>query len=351
MKRRQNEPKIHLVDFKWLFIVDSIIIVAAVISFGVVAALYLDLNKNNALAMLYIIPMMIVALLISSFIILHSVRRKMGVLLDGIKQVSKGDLNVCLDVNDAGEYADVYRGFNGMVMELNVTKNEMQNFIDEFTHEFKTPITSICGFAEYLLKSGKETESAERMKYLKVIYDESMRLSELSKNSLILSKVEACQIVTDKQEFSLSEQIKNSAILLLPKIEHKKIALIVDIPEINYFGNAELMEQVWLNLIGNAVKFTPENGEISLYGSDDGELITINVEDNGIGMDDETVQHIFKKYYQNDTVHSVRGNGIGLSIVKRIVTLCGGSIDVFSKKGEGSRFTVTLKNVTTQRNN
>lgn len=334
--------KFRLIQFRWLLVVDAMIVIGAVMSFGWVALLGLGLNENNAIIMLAMIPPMIAAVAVSTAVTLRSIRKKMGTLLNGIQAVAGGNLEVHLDTSGAEEYRDIYDGFNRMTAELKSTKQEMQSFVNEFSHEFKTPITSISGFAQLLIDTGDGIETPERLQYLKVIADESLRLSALSQNTLLLSKVDACEIITDKEEYDLSEQIKNCAILLLPKIEQKKIQLELDVDDITYCGNAELMEQVWINLLNNAVKFTPENGEISITAHREENGITLHFTDNGVGMDAETASHIFEKYYQHDTVNSVRGNGIGLSIVYRIITLCGGRIEVKSSPGGGSDFFIYL---------
>lgn len=339
---KNKVTRFHLLDFRWLLLVNTIIVCGAVMSFGLIATQFLDLGSGNAITMLYMIPPMVIAVALSSAIILHSVRKRMNTLLDGIQSVAGGNMDVVLDAKGAEEYTLIYDSFNRMVQELKGTKEEMQGFVNEFSHEFKTPITSISGFSQYLINTGEGIESPERMKYLQVIYDESLRLSELSQNTLLLSKMEACQIITEKQSFDLSEQIKHCVIILLSQIERKKVVLDVDIPDISYYGNPEMIEQVWLNLISNAIKFTPENGEISIRGAQTEQEVCIHISDTGVGMDAETIDYIFDKYYQNDTVNSVRGSGIGLSIVARIVALCGGRVDVSSSLGEGSTFAVYL---------
>lgn len=339
---RKDKSNFKLAQFKWIFLVDIIVIIGAVMSFGTIAKFSLNLQKENAVLMLYMIPPMIITTASSTYVILHFVRRKMDKLLNGIKSVGSGNLDTCLDLKNAGEYKSIYEDFNSMVAELKATKEQMQAFTNEFSHEFKTPITSIYGFAQYLVNTGTEIETPERMEYLQVIADESMRLSELSQNTLMLSKVEACCVVTDKENFNLSEQIKFCSILLLPQMEKKKISLELDVPDcIRYYGNEELLEQVWINLLNNAIKFTPENGEIEIAAAAAEDFIEVSISDNGIGMDSDTLAHIFEKYYQGSNTRK-GGNGIGLSIVRRIVTLCGGTIDVTSTPNSGSTFKVIL---------
>lgn len=339
---KKKTEKFKLVKFRWLLLVDAIVIIAAVMSFGMVAIPAFHMNQSNAVFMLCMIPPMTIAVILSTTVTLHSIRKRMSTLLNGIQAVADGDLDVRLDSGGAQEYAEIYNGFNRMTEELKKTKHEMQNFVNEFSHEFKTPITSISGFAQLLIDTGENIENSERMQYLKVIADESLRLSALSQNTLLLSKVEACEIITEKEDYNLSEQLKRCAILLLPKIEQKKIELELDVGEIIYRGNAELMEQVWINLLNNAIRFTPDNGDITISAVKSKNGIQIGFIDSGIGMDKDTIPHIFEKYYQHDTVNAVHGNGIGLSIVYRIITLCGGQIKVESSPGTGSTFTITL---------
>ena len=338
----KKKLSLHIWNFKWLILLDCVIVTGAVMAFGFITTLFLDLNEKNAIIMLYMVPSMTVAVTLSTFITFRTLRRRMEKLFYGMQSVADGELDVEIEIERADEYKDLYEGFNQMVRELRITKEEMQNFINEFSHEFKTPITSISGFAEYLASTGKEFESEERLKYLQIIRDEALRLSELSQNTLLLSKVEACQIITEKERFMLSEQIMDCVILLFPQIEKKKIELEVDLPELFYYGNEELMEQIWLNLLNNAVKYTPEHGTICVRGGETREEICVEICDNGEGMDEETIRHIFEKYYQNNVVRSVKGNGIGLSIVARIVTLCSGYVEVKSCVGEGSSFKVHL---------
>lgn len=261
-------------------------------------------------------------------------------ILYGISYVSEGNLDVELDLKNAGEYKVIYQNFNKMVKELKNTRIEMQNFVNDFSHEFKTPITSIKGFAEILLET--EVSEEDQKQYLQIIAEESARLAELSQNTLLLSKLDAQQVVIDKNEFSLDEQIKKIAILMIKEVEKKNITLDMDLPNIKYYGNQELLCQVWMNLMNNAIKFTPERGKITISIMDNKDYISVNISDSGIGMDEETVKQIFKKYYQGDDSHATRGYGLGLSIVARIVNLCGGDIFVTSELGCGSTFTVKL---------
>lgn len=323
----------------WFYI---LILISSVMAFGLIAYLELDMNGNDAIYMLAMMPCMGIIAGAALLKIISALKLRMKKILDGITSVAEGNLDVVLDLNNSGEYREMYENFNRMVRELKNTKVEMQNFINDFSHEFKTPITSIHGFAELLLEENISVE--DRKQYLQIILEESQRLASLSQNTLLLSKLDAQEVLTDKKEFQLDEQIKKCAILLFRQIEKKQIILNMELAPVTYYGSAELLHQVWMNLISNAIKFTPNGGEITIIMIAVGSQITINISDTGIGMDEETARLIFNKYYQGDSSHATAGFGLGLSIVRRIVDLCKGEIIVTSVPGKGSTFSVILQN-------
>lgn len=338
----KKKQRFKLIDFKWLFLVSAVVITGGVMAFGLVMEFTMEIDQKNAIIMIaMVIPMVCVAGVVTATI-LHFVRKKMGILLDAISEVAEGNLDVQISNTDAGEYKVIYETFNHMTEEIKNTKAEMQNFINEFSHEFKTPITSISGFSKYLIETGQEIETTERMEYLQVIANESSRLASLSQKTLLLTKIEACQIIPDKCSYNLTEQLRHSIITLLPEIEKKQIEVSIDAEDVFYNGNPEYMEQIWLNLINNAIKFTHNKGMIEIFVLNRKDSISVSIKDNGIGMDEKTASKVFDKYFQADTQNAVRGSGIGLSIVLRIAGLCGGSVSVESKVGEGSTFTVEL---------
>lgn len=288
----------------------------------------------------------ILLLSISIFASLSLIRFRKGsdYLISAIKTVAAGEFNEVLDRKHDDEADGAYQALHQVVEALKGSKEEMEQFTNEYLHEIKTPLSAIQGFAEILIENGEEIESPERMKYLKIIEEESKRLTELSQNTLLLAKMDACQIITDKVEYDLGEQIKNCVILFLSQIEDKDIELDIDVENLTYYGNCEFMEQVWINLMGNAIKFTSEGGTIEIAGNKEEEGITLTFADNGPGMDEETKQHIFEKFYQGMEGRQKGGNGIGLSIVKRIITLCNGEIEVISALNEGTIFKIYLPN-------
>ncbi len=326
----------------WMNIFAAIIVLGSIMSFGLVNFFTVHLTRETSIYMLGMITPMSILMFFELRLMVRHIEAKMNPLLDGIQQVAGGNIDVKLEERKAGEYKEIYLQFNKMTSELRNTKTEMQNFVNEFAHEFKTPITSISGFADYLLEMGDEISKEERDEYLQIIAQQSQRLANLSQNTLLLSKVEACEILTDCEIFSLSQQLQQCVILLLKKLEEKNLS--IELPEdmdISYYGNAELLEQVWINLLGNAIKYTPKGGKITIE-AEKKEKIVVSISDTGCGMNETVQSHIFEKYYQNDTSSMVKGNGIGLSIAKRIVELSGGSICVSSVPEQGSTFTVIL---------
>ncbi|MBE6537908.1 MAG: HAMP domain-containing histidine kinase [Ruminococcaceae bacterium] len=262
-------------------------------------------------------------------------------LVAATKKIAEGDFSVRVtERKSLGEIATLVRNFNSMAQELEGTEMFRSDFVNNFSHEFKTPIVSIRGFAKQL-KSDALSED-ERRKYAEIIADECERLSNMSTNVLLLSKLQNLELITDKSAYSLDEQIRRSVLLFAKDWEAKNIDLDIDLEEIDYTGNEEIMSHVWVNLIGNAVKYTPEGGRISVRAIKKADEIIVRVSDNGIGMSRAVMERIFDKFYQGDGSHTGSGNGLGLPLVKRIIELCGGRLTVESELGAGSEFSVYI---------
>ena len=229
--------------------------------------------------------------------------------------------------------------FNTMAEELENTELLRNDFINAFSHEFKTPIVSITGLAN-LLESGDITEE-QRVQYARAIREESMRLSSMASNVLCLTKVENQTILTDVSRFNISEQVRSAVLLLEEKWTSKNIDLQLDFDEYMIEANEEMLRQVWINLIDNAVKFVPRCGTVELEVLDEGESLCVKVSNTGNDIPPEKQEKIFAKFYQADESHATQGNGIGLAIVKRIVELHRGKVCVNSGNGI-TVFTVVL---------
>ena len=232
--------------------------------------------------------------------------------------------------------------FNRMAEELQSTEMLRSDFINNFSHEFKTPIVSITGFAKLLRKGNLPEEKKEE--YLRIIETESLRLSQMATNVLNLTKVENQTILTDITEFNLSEQIRSCILVLSEKWEQKEIEYIIDFDEYNISANEDLLKQVWINLLGNAVKFSPTGGMIEVKIAEQEETMTVSIMNTGSEIAPEHQKKIFNKFYQADESHSSEGNGIGLAIVKLITELHDGTVSVSSGNGS-TTFTVVLPKI------
>lgn len=267
--------------------------------------------------------------------------RPLRELMAAADKIADGDYSVRLDLKGPEEWRALGEKFNHMAEKIGSVEMLQTDFVNSFSHEFKTPIVSIRGFAKALKWEGLTSE--ERSEYLDIIISEAERLSSLSANVLYLSKIENQTILTDKRRFNLSEQIRLVIALLDQKLAGKNLEVIFDNRECYVVGNDEMLKQVWINLLDNAIKFSPIGGQINVVVKEMGDSTTVQVQNRGEEIPLEAQAHIFDKFYQGDRSHSTEGNGLGLAIVKKIVDLHDGEISVHSS-GEGNIFEVTLNN-------
>ena len=256
--------------------------------------------------------------------------------------LSNGDYSA--RISDSGivrvePFHSLCEGFNTMAHELGNTEVLRSDFVNNFSHEFKTPIASINGLISLLKKDN--LSKGKRREYLDVIEEETNRLLQMSSNVLYLSRFESEKVLKDVERFNLSEQIRNCILLLEKKWDRKNLSLTLDFDEIEIEANADMLRHVWMNLIDNAIKFSNDNEELRVEIKNPDGYITVRVEDTGVKMTDEIRSKIFNKFYQADTAHTKEGNGIGLSIVKHIVELHKGEIHA-EADGEKTVFVVKL---------
>ena len=269
--------------------------------------------------------------------------RPIRCVVDATNSVAKGNFDVKVDLKGISELEALSVSFNKMTDELASTETLKRDFVNNFSHEFKTPIVSIRGFAK-LLKKGDLSED-EKNDYLDIIIAESERLSTLSTQILNLANYEHVEILADKVEFRLDEQIRKSILLLEQKWTEKELHLEVDLAPARYFGNEDLTQQIWLNLLDNAIKFSYSGAALRISLNQNAESWIIAIQDEGCGMNPQTQAHIFEKFYRADESHHKMGNGIGLAIVDRLLKLMDGEISVESELDKGSTFTVNLKKI------
>lgn len=262
-------------------------------------------------------------------------------LSSAFEQVEKGNYDVAVGTNvHVRELRRLMRGFNRMTEEISSVELLKKDFISYFSHEFKTPITSIRGFSRQIKE--RELDPEKQKEYIDIIYRESDRLIKMSSNVLTLTKLEHQQALTDTKSYQLDEQLRRTILLLEKQWTEKDLKLVFDLEEIEINSNEEMIKQVWVNVIGNAINYSNSGDKLKIRCKKDGRFAKIRIRDFGAGMSDLVRERIFEKFYQGDTSHGASGNGLGMSIVKRIVDLCDGRIIIKSQVGKGTTVIVYL---------
>lgn len=328
----------------------AFVFVILLVSSTLVSAAYLVLIRLGVFRpeMAYHFPFPLMGLLVASVAIATSLTaltggsalRSLRKLSEATDEISAGNFDVRVNIKAPHELEKLARSFNRMAKELGGIETLRNDFVTNVSHEFRTPVMSIRGFAKLLRKDSLSAET--RQEYLDIIIRESDRLARLSENVLLLTKLEHQETAGPLDTFALDEQIRRCILMLEAEWTHKELDMEINLPAQSYTGNEALLQQVWLNLIDNAVKFTGRQGIVTISLGSDERAVTVSISDTGVGIDDETRERLFDKFYQGDKSRSMQGNGLGLSLVKRIVDLCEGTIRVESKPSEGSTFLVSL---------
>lgn len=292
-------------------------------------------------SMFIAIVSIVVGTLLSSYVSKKMLRPILNIN-DAAKKVAKGDFTVRLEeASIANEIREIAENFNLMLRELSNTETLRNDFVSNVSHEFKTPLSVIEGYA-MLLQDETLTKEEER-KYVSTILENTGRLTELTQSILSLSQIENQEIILQKERFQLDEQIRRVLLDFETIWENKNLTIDLNMDETYIYGSQSLLARVWSNLIDNAIKFSDQNGMLSIECSEDGDNIVVIVKDTGIGMDEVVMKHAFDKFYQGERSHHVKGSGLGLALVHRIVTLCGGTVSMQSEKGKGTAVIVMLQ--------
>ena len=329
------------VVFLILMITSLIIFIVGVLLIRVNAINIAKISRHEP--MLPIFVLLIISVLVGtvvSFMISRFPLKPLRRVIDATNRLASGDISVRLHLPGPSSFHEVETSFNRMAEELGSIEMLRSDFVDHFSHEFKTPIVSIKGFAEELKHDDLTPE--QRNEYLDIIIHESSRLSQLATNVLNLSRVEKQTILANRERFDLTEQVRRCVLLFENKWEQRRLNLNVELDEVTIEGDEELLSQVWLNLIDNAVKFTPEGGCVDIRLQKGETSVVFLIRDDGYGISEEAQRHIFDKFYQGDASHTVSGNGLGLSIARRIVALHSGDIRCKSEESAGTEFIVEL---------
>ena len=302
---------------------------------------YIPLDSTLTLVIALVIISLLIGVFVTSLLsaqFFAPIRK----LARAMEQVADGDFSVRLeDQSSSKEIMEVYSGFNLMAHELSATEILQTDFVSNVSHEFKTPINAIEGYATLL--EGCDDLTAEQREYVEKIAFNTSRLSSLVGSILLLSKLENRQIPTGQSRYRLDEQIRQSIVALEPAWAAKDIEFDVELERVEYTGSEAMMRHVWDNLISNAVKFNPHGGLVRIRLEKKGRQIRFVIDDCGPGINEEARKRIFDKFYQADSSHKDEGNGLGLALVKRILIFEKGDITVENIPGGGCRFTVLLK--------
>lgn len=261
-------------------------------------------------------------------------------ILDAIKLVGQGNFDVRIETDDRSELGILSASLNQMIESLGNLDKMRNDFVANVSHEFKTPLASIQGCAALLQDENLTPD--ERRQYARLVHSSAKRLSTLSTNILELSKLENGAVKVQPSCFMLDEHLRQALLVLQDEWQKKDIELNLELPEVKYCGSDELLMQVWLNLLGNAIKFSPQGGRVDVLLEKLPSAAVVTVTDQGVGISEAEQRLIFEKFYQADTSHKTEGNGLGLAMVRRIISLLRADIEVVSRPGEGASFIVTL---------
>ena len=262
-------------------------------------------------------------------------------LSKALAEVEKGNYDVEVSTNVKNrELYQLMNGFNRMTKEISSVELLKKDFISYFSHEFKTPIASIQGFSRQIKE--QNLDPAKQQEYADIIYRESDRLIKMSGNVLTLTKLEHQNVLTDIKTFSLDEQLRRTLLILEKQWSEKALELVLEFDEIELDSNEELVKQIWVNVLLNAINYSELGGILKVECRHDGDYAKVRIRDYGAGMPDKVRERIFEKFYQGDASHGASGNGLGMSIVKRIVDLCDGKIIIKSQLQKGTTVIVYL---------
>ena len=348
MTKPQKPTPVKRSKFNYGFIFSSAALVGSLLSTALAMFIVWLLNRRFGvwLGIPYTIRVLLISILSGAAIavglskIFVSPMMKLG---DAMRKVAGGDFTVRLDCTSRiRDVREVYGSFNTMVKELGNTETLQTDFVSNVSHEFKTPINAIEGYAS-LLQDSQLTDEQKNAYIDKIIFN-TRRLSDLVGNILLLSKVNNQTISLKASTFRLDEQVRQSILALESKWEKKEIEFDVDLDEIEYTGYENLLSHVWLNLIDNAVKFSPQNGQIRIRLKQLAGSVTFSIWDNGLPIPEADIGRIFNKFYQGDNSHASEGNGLGLALVRKIVAAAHGTINVTSSEDAGTEFVVALPN-------
>lgn len=297
-------------------------------------------NMSNGIAFFAFVFACVAAILLCLWYLRYKKRGEDAAKIrEATDKISRGDYEISLG-KLVSDYKKIGEAIETVALTLRRAEEEKDDFINDFSHELKTPIVSIRGFAKLIAKGNISDEEAKE--YLSFIVSESDRLVDLTASTLMLDRIQSNKLEVVEREFDLSELLRKSILTLQPEWEKKNIEIDADFGECTVKSNDELLSRVFINVLDNAIKYSRENGKVGVYVTESDEKISVTIADDGIGMDEETKRRMFDKYFRADKSRNTRGNGLGLATVKKIAELLELKIKVDSKTDKGTKFTIEI---------
>ncbi|MBQ4150573.1 MAG: HAMP domain-containing histidine kinase [Clostridia bacterium] len=354
----KNEKRVRTV-LKWInnyltfFLLVAFVTTCCMLLFLTTLSNSLDISFTeahiNTAAKLTFLNVLLLSLLFAS---VDTLRRKITVdrpakrITEAAKRIMQGDFSVRIKPQSRfaadDRFNEIIECFNRMANELGSVETLRTDFIANVSHEMKTPLAVMQNYG--ILLGADKLSDEKRIEYAKGITDSSCRMADMMTNILKLNRLENQQIYPKAEEYDLGEQLCECFLQYESVWENKGIEIETDIAEnVAVYADAELLSLVWNNLFSNAFKFTEKGGKVSLSLTATAFHAVVKVSDTGCGMSKDVGEHIFEKFYQGDTSHASKGNGLGLALVKRVVDIVHGEISVESAPGEGSTFTVRIR--------
>lgn len=297
-------------------------------------------NMSNGIAFFAFVFACVAAILLCLWYLRYKKRGEDAAKIrEATDKISRGDYEISLG-KLVSDYKKIGEAIETVALTLRRAEEEKDDFINDFSHELKTPIVSIRGFAKLIAKGNISDEEAKE--YLSFIVSESDRLVDLTASTLMLDRIQSNRLEVVEREFDLSELLRKSILTLQPEWEKKNIEIDADFGECTVKSNDELLSRVFINVLDNAIKYSRENGKVGVYVTESDEKISVTIADDGIGMDEETKRRMFDKYFRADKSRNTRGNGLGLATVKKIAELLELKIKVDSKADKGTKFTIEI---------
>lgn len=282
--------------------------------------------------------------LLLAFLISRSVASPLRKISDAARQVAGGN-QIAVKPEGPKEVRLLGEAFNDMSARVHASQQSQRDFIANVSHELKTPLTSVQGFAQALLDGTASTPGAQE-KAAQVIYDEAGRMYRMVLDLLELAKLDAGTIELRRERVELDRLLKAVVDRFAPQSKHARVEIVNQVGSLPIVaGDGDLLSQVFDNLVENAIKHTPSGGQVRISATTQSGQALVMVSDGGPGIPEEEIPRIFERFYQLDKSRKggpAHGAGLGLAIANQIIQAHGGTIEVQSVIGRGSAFTVSL---------